>query len=573
MFEITISEEKVERFKLWLQGLPWFSIVLDLSIILSFVAIEYSLLHSLIIAYGDSESHLNIPKRVVDSITPGMAQLGGIWLPLPHLLMLPFIKLDVLYRTGLAGSFVSGASFVISCVYIYKLTFFLTKNYLASLIAFFVFATNPNILYLQTTPLTEPLLICFFILSSYYFIRFISIALRDRQVIEIDDRAKNKEFIYLIFAALFGFCASFSRYDGWFLVLIEAIIIIVVYLPINKYWHILKTEKIKGIATLLKERFYLLHNRRIKKLQGMIILFSVLAFLGIVLWFVWGWLILGDPFYFTNSAYSAKTQQLSWMQKGQLPAYHNLFIAVQYYFFDSMTNIGIVVFVIFLIGFFNFLIKDKSLFKTLIILVLLAPFMFNVITLYIGQSIIFIPHITPANFEWRTFNVRYGILMLPAAALFFGILFYHAKKSIKLLLIFLLVIQFGLYFSGYSKVISVTDGVEGLSTAKKPDAENWMSKHYDNGLVLLDDFSRSMSIIRANIPMKDVIYIGNKPYWGESMKQPEKYAKWIVIQKEDDVWKNIYEKPDVQGRLYKYFSKVYTSPDILIFERNNVKAL
>jgi hypothetical protein len=133
----------------------------------------WSYSHNYIIAYGDAESHLNIAKRVIDSLTPGFAQLGGIWLPLPHLLLVPFVYFNFLWRSGLAGSIVSGVAFIISAVYIYKLAYLLTKNKGASFFAALVFILNPNILYLQSTPMTELSLIVFFILSSYQFIKFL----------------------------------------------------------------------------------------------------------------------------------------------------------------------------------------------------------------------------------------------------------------------------------------------------------------------------------------------------------------------------------------------------------------
>src|SRR4051794_19433560 len=52
--------------------------------------------------YGDAEAHLNIARRIVDSLTPGRDQIGTVWLPLPHLLMLPFAANDHLWQTGLA---------------------------------------------------------------------------------------------------------------------------------------------------------------------------------------------------------------------------------------------------------------------------------------------------------------------------------------------------------------------------------------------------------------------------------------------------------------------------------------
>jgi len=81
--EISISQEKIERLKRWSEGLKWQDLVLYIAIFLSTLAIATSLFFGWIINYGDAQSHLNISKRVVDSITPGMAQLGGIWLPIP----------------------------------------------------------------------------------------------------------------------------------------------------------------------------------------------------------------------------------------------------------------------------------------------------------------------------------------------------------------------------------------------------------------------------------------------------------------------------------------------------------
>ena len=44
--------------------------------------------------YGDAVAHINIARRVFDSRTPGLLQLGTVWLPLPHLLMIPFLISD-----------------------------------------------------------------------------------------------------------------------------------------------------------------------------------------------------------------------------------------------------------------------------------------------------------------------------------------------------------------------------------------------------------------------------------------------------------------------------------------------
>jgi hypothetical protein len=44
--------------------------------------------HGYSLYYGDAEAHLNIARRIVDSRMPGYFQIGTVWLPLPHVLML-----------------------------------------------------------------------------------------------------------------------------------------------------------------------------------------------------------------------------------------------------------------------------------------------------------------------------------------------------------------------------------------------------------------------------------------------------------------------------------------------------
>src|SRR5258708_3884868 len=59
------------------------------------------------LAYNDARSHLDISRRVVEGLKPGVAQLGSVWLPLPHILMVPFVWNDFLWHSGLAGAITS----------------------------------------------------------------------------------------------------------------------------------------------------------------------------------------------------------------------------------------------------------------------------------------------------------------------------------------------------------------------------------------------------------------------------------------------------------------------------------
>ncbi len=533
----------------WLSPEWWIVILATLTAILATV---YSFTHGYVAVYGDAESHLNIAKRVVDSLTPGFAQLGGIWLPLPHILLTPFVYFDFFWRTGLAGSIVSGIAFIISSLYIYKLAHLLMRNKGVAFFTAFVFMSNPNILYLQSTPMTELPLIVFFILSSYFFIRF----LRD-----------DTRLLMLIAAAAFGFCATLSRYDGWGLVMMEAGVLFLYYFPyrFNPAWFASQSEKVSLIIASTNRKLI----ERWHTLEGRELLFITLAFFGIFLWLGWGYLILGDPLYFTHSQFSASSQQNSWFARGELPAYHNIPVALLYYTVTSMQSVGTLLAYIALIGMFLFALDRQMQHRKLILLVLLVPFFFNVLTLFLGQSVIFLPGITPITFDWTLFNVRYGVMMVPVISLLIGYLFFRSKTFGRVLITGLLALQCAFFYIGFTPVLSLQDGVVGLSsaTAKMPDAQTWLATNYDYGILLTDDFARTISIIRTPIDMKDIIYIGNKPYWEESLVTPEKYARWIVMQKNDAVWTSINDNPITNARLYAYFNKAYTSDNILIFKR------
>src|SRR5688572_26742699 len=97
--EIKLSSAKLDNLGNWFNRISE-KLVWVFSALISLAVITYCYINDYIVRYGDSESHLNIAKRVVDSITPGFAQLGGIWLPLPHLFMVPFIWSDFMWRTG-----------------------------------------------------------------------------------------------------------------------------------------------------------------------------------------------------------------------------------------------------------------------------------------------------------------------------------------------------------------------------------------------------------------------------------------------------------------------------------------
>lgn len=113
----------------------------------------------LVLSHYDAKAHLVVARRVIDNLTPGWQQIGAVWLPLPHLLLLLPVQNDLLYRTGLAGSAVSLVSLAVTAYAAASLVRRMTGSVVGATVAVALLSLNPNLLYLFTTPMTEPLLL------------------------------------------------------------------------------------------------------------------------------------------------------------------------------------------------------------------------------------------------------------------------------------------------------------------------------------------------------------------------------------------------------------------------------
>src|SRR5579863_1381832 len=121
--------------------------------------------------YGDAVAHLHIARRVFDSHRPGLTQLGSVWLPLPHLLMIPFVAIFALWANGVAGTIPSALAWLVSCLGMYRLA----RHWLRpapAVIALAFFAINPNLIYMQTTGMTEPLFVCEMVWTAVWLVEW-----------------------------------------------------------------------------------------------------------------------------------------------------------------------------------------------------------------------------------------------------------------------------------------------------------------------------------------------------------------------------------------------------------------
>lgn len=493
-------------------------LILFFSFILSFAALYLSYTNNYILTYNDAASHLNIARRVIDNLTPGIAQIGTVWLPLPHVLMMPFAWNDWLWHTGFAGSIVSMIAFIASVFFTFKTIFIITRSNIGASLGALVMALNPNLLYMQTTPMSEPLLIAAFVMAIYFLAKYVM----------------TWELHSLLLSSIFVACATLVRYDGWFLFMLLGII-----LP-----------------------FWITYFRGRKEAESSVILFMFMGGIGIALWVFWNLIIFGDPLYFITGPYSAYAQQRVLSSVGQLPTEGNLFNAGYYFMWAVISNNGLTLFITSIISalIVPFILQHK---KTLIVYIAaFSPILFNVIALFVGQSAMNVPQ---AFENPGMFNIRYGMMALPFIALVLGTV--SSNKVLSVAVAGLLFFQSFLFIQ-QGIPVSLADGINGLkNTYYTVEASNWFKENYQGGLILTTLASHDAFVARTGIPIKNYIHEGTKPYWDDVLKWPDDRVQYIATLSfpPDSVYKSLVNNPEFKQK----YELVHSYEKFGIYKRKN----
>lgn len=280
--------------------------------LISILAYTYFYRHHEVLLYGDATAHINIARRVFDSLTPGLKQLGTVWLPLPHLLMVPFLLSNWMWTTGLGGSIPTMAGYIAGVVGIFRLVRGAPSvegptpaRFAAAWCAALAYALNPNLIYLQATAMTEPLYLAFFVWAAVFCHEFVeSTRASGEQPQLLRARALKRCGIMLA-------CAMLTRYDGWFAALGFAIAALIVI------WH-------RNVGRVPLSR---------SPLRPLFVRFVLVLAIAPVLWFAYNVWVWGNPFEFATGPYSAPAIEARADRPGgwHYPGWKSPGTAVNYY--------------------------------------------------------------------------------------------------------------------------------------------------------------------------------------------------------------------------------------------------
>jgi hypothetical protein len=298
--------------------------------------------------FGDATSRIVKSREFIDSQRPGISNIGTVWLPLPQLLLLPFVSINSLFFSGIAGAMVGIPCLVGTGLLLFAIIWRITRSHPIAFLGACLFVLNPNVVYMALTPMSEPSLFFFVTLGGYALLRWL----------------ETNTVKWLLLSAVAVMLATLCRYEAWILA------------P-----FVLLVSMSKGIR-LWRE------SKRLSAIR--IATTAAISFAGIAFWLIWNAAEYGDALRFIHwSASIAPTTFSDSLQPHQLADLVTFGRAILDIFGPVLLLLATGVFI-------RFRYKAVELNHVLLLLFFGLPALFILVTLVTGQV-----HIDQWWWNWR----------------------------------------------------------------------------------------------------------------------------------------------------------------------------
>ncbi len=499
--------------------------------LVSMFSFLYYFRHNDILLYGDAVAHINIARRVFDSLTPGLLQLGTVWLPLPHLLMIPFLLPNSLWQNGTGGSIPSMIAYILAVMGIFRLVRGMldadrrTKAAadVGAWAAAIAYGANPDLIYMQATAMTESLYLALFVWAVVYFAEFLRGFANGENTSETPVSAK---LLWRCAFCLIG--AELTRYDGWFLAAVMAATLTVI---------VLRNRRDRQLKDW--------HPRRLA-LTFLLMIATVPIF-----WLAYNRAIYGNALAFATGPYSAEA--IEQRVGAPNPAFHNAAVAAIYFLKSGQLNLAEGNWGRFwLAAAIVALAAATWKLRTQIapMLLLWVPLPFYAFCIAYGS----VPLHVYTWWPFATFNQRYGLQLLPMFAVAAGVLTAlvyllgaggrHAAKLVALALALVVASYASVWKAGplcfleaqrnWQMRNPLNSAVERVVTSLPPNSR------------FLMDLSEHVGIMEhLGVPLRQVVNNENhRPWkrpsdpdglWERTLADPPRYVDFVIAFQGDAV--------------------------------------
>jgi hypothetical protein len=502
--------------------------------LLSLLAFAYCYPRDMLLLYGDAVAHLHIARRLIDSLNPGIRQIGSVWLPFPHLLMMPFAARLSWWQNGIAGAIPSMACYVLSVAGLWRLARYWLRP-AGVVVATLFFALNPGLLYMQTTAMNEPVFLCQMIWAALFlvaYLRAIGSAPQselDPQKVRLDGQSRLAGRA-IIACGIVLVTAIYTRYDGWIFA---------------------------SLVWLIALRALWRHRAWKTPAGGAFVLFTAMLLAAPTLWFAWNARQYGDWLDFMRGPYSARAIDARTATPGapHYPGWHSMRVAALYYI--KSAEMGAVpvrwgnrLLLLVIAGTLAAVWKWRK--KCIApFLLLWLPLPFYAYSVAYGSVPIFIPLWWPHS--W--YNTRYGMEMLPIFALSLGFLVAWLlaliekrwPRSAPLLLLAAIV----LILVDSSAVLRATplvlrEAIENSRT-RIPFEQAYaraLRQLPPQGEILVWTSDHIGAFQRAGIPLRRTINETDYYQWMPALQHPAQSAAFVIAADHDAVAQAIEAHPE-----------------------------
>jgi hypothetical protein len=491
---------------------------------ISVAALLYYYAKQQLLLYGDAVAHLNIARRVVDNRHPiaSYGQLGTVWLPLQHIAMLPFVWVNTLWQSGIAGAIPGMLAFVLGTLGIYRLVS-ARAGKSAAYLAAVIYALNPNLLYMQSTAMNEPIALAFFIWSLVFldeFLRAVYPPAPESQVAAPQLSSQKA----LEFCGITMYGGALTRYDGWFSATVLGLILIALFVR----W--------------CRQTANAQQRRAMTKSFVEVLLLNALV---PVYWLVYTWAVSGNALDFINGPYSAKAIALRSTAKGAppYPGERDILTSALYFLKSAQLNVGSPFWgrVLLLLAIIGTAAAVWRFRRFGILLLLWLPLAFYALSIAYGSVPIYIPVWWPFSY----YNVRYGLELLPVFAVFPVLALtvlrerFGAAPMKLAMALALAAIVAASYISAYAeKPITLREAE--TNSRDRNSLELGLARTLiqlpPNTTLLMYEAEHAGALRLAGIPLSHVISEAEHPDWEWALLDPAHRADYAIACKGDPVW-------------------------------------
>jgi hypothetical protein len=499
-----------------------------------------------ILLYGDAISHINIARRIADSRTPGPLQLGTVWLPLPHILMFPLLLSDWAWRTGLGGSVPSMLAYILATLGIFRLVRHglnfmgapARSARMAAWTAAAIFAANPGLIYLQSTAMTESLSLAAFVWAAVFFGQFVENVLRYSEFAPQPDPRDSAHAGRALLRC--GWCLMafmLIRYDGWFAALAFVVAASLVF--------ILAARR-RGF----QDTYFVTHWKWRSPLFRFLLMVAAVP----VLWFAYNAAAFEGPLAFASGPYSAQAIERQTREPGdpRHPGWHAPHVGAAYVLKAAKLNLGewnssgATFFPAALLGTGILLLAAPALSYWLLLWIPLLSY--SVSIAWAG-----VPLFIPTWWPFSYYNLRYGIQLLPAVAVFTSVALYFAlalvrSRSWRVVLPTVIV---SLVAACYAQAWAATPivlreaRVNSSTRLVLERALAWRLRDLPAGATLLMHISgHGRALQLAGIPFRRTLNEGDRKDWPRALAAPARSAAYVIAAGQDPVSEAVRRHPE-----------------------------